>query len=327
MTAEVPAPRHEPLAYVMRSGLVESVHYGSLVVLAPDGSVRFAAGDPQAICYPRSAMKPVQAAALVRLGLDLPDDLLALAASSHSGEQRHIDGVLELLRRHGLTADDLGNPPDLPLDPAVRDAWVAAGRAATRTAQNCSGKHAAMLATAALRGWPAADYLSPDHPLQRAIAGTVAELTGEPIAHVAVDGCGAPLFAVTLAGLGRAAGRIARGAAGTAEARVAQAIRAHPEMLGGTHRPVTALVRAVPGLIAKDGFEGVQIAALPDGSAVAVKIADGSNRARSQLTAAGLALCGVPAERLAPFLDGAADAVSDGVRLAGPMRVPDPVLR
>lgn len=305
----------------MRAGLVESVHHGSMIVLGPHGESHFAAGDPDAVHYPRSAMKPVQAAAMVRLGLELPPDLLALAAASHSGERRHIDGVRRLLSLHGLTPSELDNPVDLPLDPAVRDEWIAAGAQPSRLVQNCSGKHAAMLATARHNGWSTHDYRRPEHPVQQGIAATVEELTGESIARVAVDGCGAPLFAVTLRGLARAAGAIAKADAGSAEGRVAQAIRAHPEMLGGTGRPVTELIRAIPGLIAKDGFEGVQVAALPDGSAVAVKVADGSNRARMQLTAAGLALCGVAQELLAPFVDGALTSRDDGVQLAAPFRL------
>lgn len=304
-------PRHEPLAFVMRSGLVESVHYGSMVVLAPDGSVRLAIGDPDAVMYPRSAMKPVQASAMVRLGLELPADLRALAASSHSGEAMHIDGVRRILDLHGLSGRDLRNPEGLPLDPEVRDAWVRSGRPGSPLSQNCSGKHASMLATARLNDWSLADYLDPDHPLQKEIARTVEALAEESIAKVAVDGCGAPLFALTLTGLARAIAGIASSAEGSAERQVADAIRQYPEMLGGAGRPVTRLIEAVPGLIAKDGFEGVQVAAMPDGSAVAVKVSDGSNRPRTQAVAAGLALCGVDRQRLAPFL-----AADDGVQLA-----------
>lgn len=315
-TSEMRAPAHAPLAFVMRSGLVESVHYGSVVVLAPDGTVGYAAGEPAAVHYPRSAMKPVQAAAMVRTGLDLPPDLLALAAASHSGESFHLDGVRRILAAHGLTEEQLRNPEGLPLDERVRDEWVARGLPARRSAQNCSGKHAAMLATARVNGWSTSDYLDPDHPLQKEIARTVEELAGESIARVAVDGCGAPLFALSLTGLARALGRIASAPSGTPEGRVAEAIRRHPELLGGTHRPVTALIRAVPGLIAKDGFEGVQVAALSNGSSVAVKIADGSARARMAVTASALARCGVDREGLAPFFSGAEGVVSDGIRLA-----------
>ncbi|MQA60283.1 MAG: asparaginase [Actinophytocola sp.] len=314
------APRHVPLAYVMRSGLVESVHHGSMVVLAPDGSVRYELGDPGSVMYPRSSMKPVQATAMTRLGLDLPADLLALAASSHSGERYHLDGARKILVRHGLSEDDLRNPVSMPLDPEVRDEWIAAGRAGSRVAQNCSGKHAAMLATVRGNGWSLSDYLEPDHPLQKEIARTAEDLSGEPVAHVAVDGCGAPLFALSLTGLARAVARIAAGAEGSAEHAVAEAIRAHPNMLGGSNRPVTELIRAVPELIAKDGYEGVMVAAMPDRSVVAVKIADGSGRARTPVTAAGLAMLGVPDARLAPFFEGARDDQADGVVLVPELR-------
>lgn len=310
----VAVPAHAPLVHVLRDGMVESVHHGSVVVLAPDGSTLFQAGDVDAACYPRSAAKPVQAAAMARLGLSLPPELLALTAASHSGEPFHLEGAQRVLAASGSTEDDLGNPADLPFDPVERDRWIAAGRPARKLAHNCSGKHASMLLTARENGWPTEDYLDPDHPLQRGIAATVEELTGQRIAHVAADGCGAPLFAVSLRGLATAVGRIARAPGGSPEAAVARAVRAHPEMVAGTRRDATALMRAVPGLIAKDGFEAVQVAALPDGTAVAVKIADGTDRARLPVTVAALALAGVPREALAPFTDprfAVVDALAD----------------
>ena len=158
-----------------------------------------------------------------------------------------------------------------------------------------------MLLTARTRGWRLDDYLDPGHPLQQELAAAVEDLTGQRIARVTVDGCGAPLFSVSLHGLTRAAARLATAAPGTAEGRVAEAMRAHPEMVSGSSRDVARLVRAVPGLLAKDGFEGVQIAALPDGRAVGVKIADGADRARMPVTAAALARCGVDPGVLAAF--------------------------
>ncbi|MFD0313197.1 asparaginase [Streptomyces flavalbus] len=294
-------PRHAPVAHLIRGGVVEGVHYGSVVVLGADGRTEFQLGDTDAACYPRSALKPVQAVAMVRAGLPLDGALLSLAAASHSGEERHLTGARRILELAGLTEADLRNVPDLPLDPEVRDGWVRAGRAPSRLAQNCSGKHAAMLHTARLNGWTLDDYLDPAHPLQRAVAETVEDLTGQRVAHVTVDGCGAPLFAVSLTGLARAAARLTTAAPGTPEARVADAVRAHAEMASGAGRDVAALMRAVPGLLAKDGYEGVQVAALPDGRAVAVKIADGARRARVPVTAAALALAGVDPDLLTPF--------------------------
>ncbi|MEU1699550.1 asparaginase [Streptomyces pseudogriseolus] len=313
----VRAPRHAPVAHLIRGGVVEGVHYGSVVVLDAGGEDVFRLGDPEAAFYPRSALKPVQAVAMVRAGLPLDGALLSLAAASHSGEERHLVGTLRILQHAGLTEDHLRNVPDLPLDPAVRDTWVRAGRGPSRLAQNCSGKHAAMLCTAKLNGWPVDDYLDPSHPLQQLIAETVEDLTGRRVATVTVDGCGAPLFAVSLEGLARAAARIASAAPGTPEGRVADAMRTHAEMASGTGRDVAALMRAVPGLLAKDGFEGVQVAALPDGRAVAVKIADGAARARVPVTAAALTHAGVDPVLLTAF---AGETVLGGGRPVGGIR-------
>ncbi len=282
---------HEPLVELVRGGLVEGVHHGSLVVLAPDGTTLFAAGDPDVPMYPRSTAKPLQATAMARLGLRLSPAGFAIAAASHSGERMHLDAVADVLG--GRSPDALGNPADFPYDPVERDDWLAAGRAPSRVAHNCSGKHAAMLATCDLNGWDTGGYLDPAHPLQRAIAATVEDLTGHGIERVAVDGCGAPLFATTLRGLATAVSKIATAAPGTPEHLVADGVRRHPELVGGSRRDVTAVMRAVPGLLAKDGFEAVQVAALPDGTAIAVKIADGGDRARYPVLAAALKLCGI----------------------------------
>jgi L-asparaginase II len=215
---------------------------------------------------------------------------------------------------------------DLPFDPAVRDDWIRAGRPPSRLAQNCSGKHAAMLYVCKLNGWSLDDYLDPGHPLQQAVAEIVEDLTGQRVPRVTVDGCGAPLFSVSLHGLARAAARIITAAPGTPEARVADAMREHAEMASGSGRDVAALMRAVPGLLAKDGFEGVQVAALPDGRAIAVKIADGANRARVPVAAAALARAGADPERLVEF---AGEPLLGGGRPVGhvrPVRALNPAL-
>ncbi|MFG2147166.1 asparaginase [Streptomyces sp. NPDC048696] len=294
-------PRHAPVAHLIRGGVVEGVHYGSVVLLGADSAVDLQLGDIEAAFYPRSALKPLQAVAMVRAGLPLDGELLSLTAASHSGEAPHLVGTRRILELAGVGEDDLRNVPDLPYDPVVRDTWVREGRLPSRLAQNCSGKHAAMLYTCELNGWSLEDYLDPAHPLQRAIAETVEDLTGQAIAQVTVDGCGAPLFTVSLHGLARAAARITTSPAGTPEARVADAMREHAEMASGSGRDVAALMRAVPGLLTKDGFEGVQVAALPDGRAVAVKISDGANRARIPVVAAVLARAGIDRAALAEF--------------------------
>jgi len=299
--AATPAPRHVAVADLVRGGLVESVHSGSMAVVGPGGTLLAAVGDVDAPVYPRSALKPLQAVAMVRAGLDLPADLLALASASHSGSALHLDGVRRVLELGGFTTADLRNTPDLPFGTAERAAWTAAGGVAEPLTQNCSGKHAAMLLTCRTAGWDAAGYLDPQHPLQQAIAATVADLAGEEPAHRTTDGCGAPLFSLSLHGLARAVGRIAGAADGTPEGRVAAALRTHPDLVAGEGRDVTALVRAVPGLLAKDGAEAVQVAGLRDGGALALKIADGGDRARLPVAVPGLERLGVDPDALAPF--------------------------
>lgn len=281
------------LATVVRNGFVEGVHHGSAVALDASGEPRVELGEPGVPVLPRSSLKPLQAVAMLRAGLPLEGPLLALAAASHGGEAYHRDGARRILEAAGLGAAALRNVPDLPIGAAERLVWQRLGRAPEPIAMNCSGKHAAMLATCVHNGWDVDTYLDAGHPLQRATADVVGELCGEPVAATTVDGCGAPAFAVSLTGLARAFARIAAGAPGTPEGRVAAAIRAHPEWLGGTDREVTHLLRAVPGLIAKDGAEGVYAAALPDGRAVALKIADGAERARPVVMAALLGALGV----------------------------------
>ena len=283
------------LAHVVRGGFVESVHRGTVVVTAPDGSVEWSLGDPTGAVLARSSNKPIQASAMVRAGLDLPDAELALACSSHSGETFHREAVARILAGVGLSEVDLQNTPDYPIDEEERDAWIRSGRPKAAIAQNCSGKHAAMLATSVVNGWDTAAYRDPEHPVQRAITATLVELTGEPVVAVTVDGCGAPLHAYALTGLARAFGRIVTAPAGSAEARVAAAIRAEPLYVGGTHRQVSHLVCEADGLIAKDGAESVYAVGLPDGRGVAVKVADGYPRAKAVILAAVLRRVGVDA--------------------------------
>jgi L-asparaginase II len=288
----------EVVAEVVRCGVVESAHRGHVVALGAGGAVRLRRGDPAVTFFPRSSLKPVQAVAMLRAGLDLDGDLLALACASHSGEPGHVEGAHRILAGAGLAEADLQNTPTWPWDPEAAYAWRAAGHKPAAIVQNCSGKHAAMLATCVAAGWDPAGYLRPGHPLQRAVRATVTDLTGDgDPAHVAVDGCGAPLFSCTVAGLARAFARIATAAPGTPEHRVASAIREKPWFLGGTGREVTRLVEGVPGLIAKDGAEGVFAAALPDGRALALKVLDGAPRPVPALVAAALRALdsGVPA--------------------------------
>lgn len=296
------------VAEIVRSGFVEGHHYGSAVALRPDGAVDWSVGPVERTILPRSCNKPIQALGMLKAGLDLSDDLLALACASHSGEEFHLEGVRRILESAGLTEQHLRTPPDFPLDDASRERVLAAGGSKSPVFMNCSGKHAAMLVTCVVNGWDLETYRDAAHPLQRAIAASFASLTGTTVEVVAVDGCGAPIFSTSLIGLARAFGRLAQGVDGEGRPdadsqRIAEAIRRHPEMVSGTHRDELALLRAIPGAIAKAGAESVYAVALADGRAFATKTDDGAARVRPTVMAAALARSGVPDE---PGVDGAA---------------------
>ncbi|MBW8485343.1 asparaginase [Actinomadura parmotrematis] len=310
------------LVEVERSGFVESRHRGSAVGLAADGSVAASAGDPDVPIFPRSAVKPFQAVAMMRAGLDLRDELLALSAASHSGEDFHVEGAERILAGAGLGADALQCPESWPMEDAVALAHARAGGGASRLRMNCSGKHAGMLAACVAAGWPTATYLDADHPLQRLVAEVVEELTGEKPAAVGIDGCGAPLFAISATGVARGFRALVTAPPGSPERRLADAMRAHPQWTSGERRVERLLMDAVPGLLVKCGAEGVDAFATADGRAGAVKIDDGAMRARVPVTVGLLRVLGtaedVPAD-LEPFaaapLHGAGEQVG-AVRLA-----------
>ena len=221
--------RQAVLAEIVRSGFVEGHHYGSVVALAADGSTAYAAGDVTSPVLPRSCNKPLQAVGMLRAGLDLDGELLAVACASHSGEPFHIDAVRRILAGAGLDESLLQTPPDFPLDEGSREAVVRAGGHREPVLMNCSGKHAAMLATCVVNDWDLATYREPDHPLQRAIIAAFSDLTGEPVTAVAVDGCGAPLLSASLTGLARGFAAVATATDGP-EHRVAEAIREAPRL-------------------------------------------------------------------------------------------------
>lgn len=281
---------------MIRSGFRESVHRGSVLLLDSTGDVLLAAGDVSSPVLPRSSNKPMQATAMVRSGLDGGDAAdLALAAASHNGEPEHVARVRALLARHALAEHDLRCPADLPLHREAAREVLASGGGPSPLLMNCSGKHAAMLATCVRAGWPTTSYLEPTHPLQRAVASTLGELSGEPTNDTAgriVDGCGLPLFAVSLYGVARAFSRLVTAAVGTPPRQVADAMRAHPFLVAGTDREDTRLMTALPGLLCKAGAEGVHSGALPDGRAFAVKIDDGAQRARMPVTVGALRALG-----------------------------------
>lgn len=269
-----------PIAVATRSGFDESLHHGAAVALDTGGSIVASVGDPDVVVYPRSCLKPLQARAMVDLGLELADEQLAVACASHAASPMHLDVVRSILAAHGLSEDDLRNTP-------ARPPGAAASVAPSSIVQNCSGKHAAMLATCVVNGWPTDTYLEAGHPLQQAILDALIRF-GCSVRHVGVDGCGAPTHAFPLRELAGAYATLASN--GSA---VTRAMRAHPVLVAGVDRDVTLWTEVVPGLIAKEGAAGVMAVGLDDGRAAAYKIADGSDPARCAVVPQALRVLGV----------------------------------
>lgn len=278
------------LAEVTRSNVVESVHAGHLVLLNSDGSILLQKGDPTLNIFPRSSLKSIQASAMVRAGLNLEPRLLALVCASHAGTPMHQQGTLEILAKVGLNEDALQCTLDRPLDEELRRTTKP-----TRLAMNCSGKHAGMLVTSFINGWPIDSYLDPNHPLQVAIKTEVEAMSAESVVLTSVDGCGAPLFLISLLGLARAVRNLTI-STDPVHQSVIDACRTFPEMVSGHGRIATRMMKRVAGLFMKDGTEAVIVASLPDGRTFAVKISDGNQRAMPAISAAALKFFGIDAQ-------------------------------
>ena len=296
----------EPIAFSTRSGFDESLYHGAAIAIAPDGTTIAALGDPDVAVYPRSSLKPLQATAMAECGLVLPGDLLAIVSASHDGTAMHTAAVLDVLATVGLDESALRNTPSYPLEEAARTDALRRGEGPTALHQNCSGKHAGMLATCCINGWSIDDYLHVDHPLQVAITASIEE-HGAPVEHVGVDGCGAPTHAVGLADLARSFAAIAR-----SQSDVARSMTARPDLVGGHERDVTRWMVALPGLVMKDGADGVMAGAFPDGRAFALKIASGVDGARQSATGQALRVLGIPVDDLAGRVPGGPRVLGHG---------------
>ena len=298
------------LAEYVRDGFVESVHRGYLLALNADGSTNLALGNSEQLIFPRSCVKSIQGAAMVRAGLKLEPRLLALGCSSHSGSAEHLSAVREILALAKLDESVLQCMLDKPLGEEDRRAW--GDKPPTRISMNCSGKHAAMLLTCVTNGWPIENYLDPAHPLQVAIKSEIEALAGEAITLTSTDGCGAPLFLMSLAGLARAIRAITLSTDAVHQS-VMSASRAFPEMVAGKGRLITQMMEAVPGLYMKDGAEAVEVASMVDGRTLVFKVADGSLRPFRVLVHAGLQRLGIDS----PY---EAENVFGGDRVIGAIR-------
>jgi L-asparaginase II len=325
---------------LVRGGHVESVHRGSIAVAGPDGSLLASVGDADAFAFVRSSAKPFQLAPFVASGrfdeYGLGTEALAIMAASHSGEDRHVRLVQEILRRAGLTSAVLANQVHAPYDTETAHRLIRDGERPTVLRGNCSGKHAGMVLFAKASGWPIDGYWAPDHPVQRLALETVSALSDVPIEDVvtAVDGCGVVTFGIPLRGLAVAFARLADPSAvadpplRAALLRIRDAMMAHPELVGGSRRRLdTDLMRALPHrLVSKGGAEGVMAMGLPPGWAtarapfgdgpmgIAAKIEDGgwARRAPEVTSVAALRQVGAIGDPAPPILaDYAAPPVAD----------------
>jgi L-asparaginase II len=294
-------PGDAPVAAVRRGALVESVHRGRLVVCDPDGNVLEAVGDPEAYIYARSSAKPFQALPLVLCGAaeayGLTDDELAVACASHNAEGPHLAAVGSILKKAGLTEDDLQSGAHLPLYGPEAEELIRSGEEPRPVHGNCSGKHAGMLAVCVHEDFETATYRDPGHPLQRRILGLIAEACGlrEDEVLVAGDNCGVPAFALPLRSF-------PDGLAGAA-LRIRDAMREHPFMVAGTGRLDTELMDSTDLLI-KGGAEAVLAVGSQEGWGLALKISDGSERAVRPVALAALGGMGVEVPEAASSVRG-----------------------
>ena len=318
-TQPITADGSVELAILERSGMVESRHLGAAAVVSGDGTLQRALGDVESLIYPRSSLKPLQAVAVLRSGVSLDSEQLALSAASHSGTAEHQRVAAAILAAASLTEDDLLCPADWPSDP---DAAAAARTSGTRRrlAMNCSGKHAAFLLACAHNGWSTEDYLDPLHPLQRLIMAVVEEFTGSRVGHIGTDGCGAPLYGMSLRSLATGISRLARGADEHSLSVVA-AMKRHAWAVDGPGRSNTVVLEQL-GLVAKLGAEGVNVMAAADGTTVAVKVLDGNGRATTMIALRLLVDAGVVDEQeAAAVIERTAEPVLGGGVPVGGFRV------
>ena len=292
MSEPEPDPQ-DPVAVLVRRGeRVESRHRVAYAVADAGGGLIQQQGDIRTAVFPRSAVKPLQALALVESGaaerFGVSDRELALACASHGGEAMHTEIVAAWLARLGLGPSDLECGVHAPSHAATAESLIAAGETPSPLHNNCSGKHAGMLTLALHLGAPTAGYSQADHPVQQRISADLAAMSGTRLAPAAIDGCGIPTHPLPLASLATAVARLtdpgalAADAPGRAAAcaRIRAAMTRHPELVAGSGRACSLIMAAAPKVLVKTGAEGVYVAALPDRKlGLALKVGDGASRA------------------------------------------------
>lgn len=290
------------LVELWRGGRLESVHRGHAVVVDQSGDIVHAWGDPEAVTYPRSSAKMLQALPMVESGVadrfGLTVEQLALSCASHSGAAIHTDRVQSWLKDLELDDDAFNCGTQWPADLPARNGLIKADASPCRYHNNCSGKHCGFLTMTKANGW-GPDYVAADHPLQVVIKQAFEELTEETSPGWGIDGCSAPNHASTIHGMARAMATFASAddstTRGAAMVRLRNAMMAYPELVANEDRACTHLMRAAKGRAAvKTGAEGFFIAILPElKMGVALKIMDGGTRASECTMATILCKLGV----------------------------------
>ncbi|GAA1174301.1 asparaginase [Nesterenkonia xinjiangensis] len=316
------------LAWVTRAGAVESRHIGSAVLLGPDGTVLESLGAPQRPIFPRSTLKPFQAIASLRSGALISQEAVALACGSHNGSRRHQEVAAGVLAEEKLDESHLRCPAAYPSRERDLVDHIAAGREKTPLAFNCSGKHAAFLAATRTQGWRLATYTEARHPMQQAVMAVLEEYCEETPGVIGTDGCGAPAPSMSLTGLARGFSKIAsatsRRDAEVHAFTVSQAMLDYPWAVHGRGEVNTVVMEEL-GLLAKLGAEGVLVIGAPDGTTVAVKTLDGSQRANNLVALSLLAahdvidvdsLGAVLKKIIRPITGGVDDAQVGSIRLS-----------
>ena len=290
----------QAMAELWRGGILESTHLGHAVICDGKGLVE-AWGDPDAVIFPRSSCKMVQALPLLEsgAGAELTQAQLALACASHQGAALHTGHVARWLADLGLAEGDLRCGAHEPYDDDERDRMIRAGERPCQLHNTCSGKHAGFLMlNQRMKGDP--EYVDPAHPMQQTIRQTFEEVTGEASPGFGIDGCSAPNFATSVTGLARAMAAFAN-ATGTGDARdramfvLTRAMATYPDLVAGEGRACTELMRAMGGRVAiKTGAEAVFVAIVPERAVgIALKITDGGTRGAEAAIAALLVRLGV----------------------------------
>lgn len=317
------ADRAVELAVTTRDGFVESRHVGSAVVINPDGEIVAAHGDPNALVYPRSALKPFISVAVMTSGVTLRGEDAAISTASHTGTALHVAKVRALLSRGGLTDSALLCPPEYPMNADAKVALIRGGGEPAPVFHGCSGKHAGLLLACITNDWPTHSYLDPDHPIQQKVREVIERLSGERPAAPTADGCGTPLYAMSLTGLARGIQRIARSSEQSPFAlhreagALGQAVRENAVLISGPGEPESIAIER-HGVFSKLGFEGVQTMVAPDGTAVALKTLDGSLRPGIPVALSLLAQHGaLDAGAVTETLDLVSPRFTAGTRLAG----------